>query len=72
MKNLEGGFEVKKVSYSYSLLKGNHCMESKIIEYEMILLHKYKLEQTEVICRLLFISFTHKLQEHLVRTFPFS
>ena len=29
-------------------------MESKIIEYRIILLHKYKVEQTEVISRLLF------------------
>ena len=29
-------------------------MEIKIIEYEMILLHKYQVRQTEVISRLLF------------------
>ena len=29
-------------------------MESKIIEYRIILLHKYKVEQTEVISTLLF------------------
>ena len=29
-------------------------MESKIIEYGIILLHKYKVGQTEVISRLLF------------------
>ena len=29
-------------------------MESKIIEYGIIVLHKYKVEQTEVISRLLF------------------
>ena len=29
-------------------------MESKIIEYGTILLHKYKVEQTEVISRSLF------------------
>ena len=42
-------------------------MESKIIEYRIILLYKYKVEQTEVISRLLFTFFTHKLQERLVR-----
>ena len=55
------GFEVKNVSYTYSLLKGNHSMESKIIEYWIILLHKYKAEQTEVISRL---SFTFSLTNH--------
>ena len=34
-------------------------MESKIIEYGIVLLHKHKVEQTEVI--------SHKLLEHLVR-----
>ena len=29
-------------------------MENKIIEFRIILLHKYKLEQTELIFRLLF------------------
>ena len=46
-------------------------MESKIIEYGIILSDKYKAKQTEVIPRLLFKFFTHKLQEHLVRTFTF-
>ena len=32
-------------------------MERKIIEYEIILLHEYKVEQTEVISRLLFTFF---------------
>ena len=41
-----GRFEVK--NFSYSLFKGKHCMESKIIEYGIILLHKYKLQQAEV------------------------
>ena len=49
-----GSFEVKSYSYTYSLFKGNHSMESKIIEYGIILLRKYKVEQTEVISRLLF------------------
>ena len=49
-----GRFEVKKISYTYILLKGNHFMESKIIEYGIILLHKYKVEQTELIYRFLF------------------
>ena len=46
-------------------------MESKIIEYGIILSDKYKAKQIEVIPRLLFKFFTHKLQEHLVRTFTF-
>ena len=41
-------------------------MESKIIEYRIILLHKYKVEQTEGFEDYYSI-FTHKLQEHLVR-----
>ena len=72
MKNRDGGFEVKNFSYTYSFFTGSHCMESKVIEYGIILLHKYKLQQTEVIYRLLFTFVTHKLQEHLVRTFTFS
>ena len=51
MKNLDGCFEVKNFSYTYSLFKGNQFMESKIIEYETILLHKYKIEKTAVIFR---------------------
>ena len=51
------GFEVKNFSYTYSLFKGNYCMESKITEYRIILLHKYKVEQTAVISRLLFTLF---------------
>ena len=47
-------------------------MKSKINEYGMILIDKYKVEQTEVISRLLFIFITHKLQDYLVRTFTFS
>ena len=31
-----GGFEVKNFNYNHSLVKGNHCMESKIIEYDII------------------------------------
>ena len=54
MKNLDGGFELKNFSHTYSLFKGNYCMESKIIEYGTILLHMYKVEQTEVISMLLF------------------
>ena len=67
IRNLDAGFRVKNFSYTYSLFKGNHSMESKIIEYRIILLYKYKVEQTEVISRLLFTFFTHKLQERLVR-----
>ena len=55
MKNLYEG--VKNFSYTYSWFKGNHSMESKIIEYVIILLYKYKVEQAEVISRLLFIFF---------------
>ena len=46
-------------------------MESKIIIYGIILLHKYKVEQTVVISRLLFAFVTYKLQENLVRIFIF-
>ena len=52
-----GGFEVKNFSYTYSLFEGNHSMESKIIEYGIFLLHKYKVVQTEVLSRLLFTLF---------------
>ena len=54
MKNLDGGVEAKNFSYTYNLFKWNYCMESKIIEHGIILLHKYKVEQTELISRLLF------------------
>ena len=54
-KTETGGFEVKNLSYTYSLFKGNHSMESKIFEYVIILLYKYKVEQTEVISRLLIL-----------------
>ena len=47
------GIEVKNFSYTYSLFKRNHSMETKIIEYGIILLHKYKVEQAEVISILL-------------------
>ena len=50
-----GDFEVKNFNYNYSLFKGNHSMESKITEYGIILLHKYKVELTEAISRLLFM-----------------
>ena len=46
-------------------------MESKVIEYEIILLHKHKSEETEVKYRLFFTLVTHKLQKHLARTFKF-
>ena len=49
-----GRYEVKHFSYTYSFFKGNHSLEIKITEYGIILLHKYKVEQTEVISRLLF------------------
>ena len=45
---------MKNFSYTYSLFKGNHSMERKIIEHEIILLDKYKDDQTEDISRLLF------------------
>ena len=59
------GFEMKNFSYTYTLFKGNHCIQSKIIEYGIILLRKYKVKQTEEIVIIHF--FTHKLQEYLVR-----
>ena len=48
-------------------------MESKIIEYEIFLLHKYKVEQTEVISRLL-VTFFLKNYKNVWsdRTFIFS
>ena len=46
--------EVKKLSYTYFLFKANNFMESKIIQYGIILLHKYKVEQTELISRFSF------------------
>ena len=42
-------------------------MESKIIEYGIILLYKYEVEKIEVISRLFIYFFTHKLQEHFVK-----
>ena len=48
---------MKEISYTYSLFKGNHYMESRIIEYETILLDKCKVEQTELISRLIFTFF---------------
>ena len=54
MKTQTKGFEVKNLSSTYSLFKENLSIESKAIEYGIILLHKYKVEQTEVISRLLF------------------
>ena len=56
MNNLDGGgrFEVKNFIYTYSLFKGNLSIESKITEYGIILLHKYKVEQTEVISKFIF------------------
>ena len=67
------GFEVKAFSYTYRLYKGNHSMESKIIEYGIILSHKYKVQQTEVISRLLFIFLvTNYKKIWSDRTFTFS
>ena len=60
VENLDGGFW----SYTYSLFKENHSLESKLIEYGIILLHKYKVEQTQVIFRLLFI-----FSSQIIRTF---
>ena len=48
-------------------------MESKITEYGIVLLHKNKVEQTEVISRLLLIcSLTNYINIWSDRTFPFS
>ena len=48
-------------------------MESKIIEYGIIFLHKFKLEQTEVISRLLFtFLLTNYKTVWSGRTFTFS
>ena len=35
---------MKNFSYTYTLFKGNHCIQSKIIEYGIILLRKYKVK----------------------------
>ena len=40
-------------SKNQTVFKGNHSMESKMTEYSIILLHKYKVEQAELISRLL-------------------
>ena len=74
MKNLDGEVEVKNFSYTYSLFKGNDSIEIKIIEYGIILLHKYKVEQTEVIARLLLFAFllTNCKNVWSDRTFTFS
>ena len=65
-------FKKKSFNYTYSLFKQRkYCMESKIIEYGIILLHKHKSEETEVKYRLFFTLVTHKLQKHLARTFKF-
>ena len=52
-KNLKSWLEVKNFSYIRILFKENLSMESKIIEYWTMLLHKYKVEQAEVMSRLL-------------------
>ena len=73
---------MKNFSYTYSLFKGNHSVESKIIEYGIFLLHKYKVEQTEVISevisRLLFTfssqitrTFGHTEHLHFPNTFSY-
>ena len=74
MKNLDGGCEGKNSTYIYVLFIGKDSMESKIIEYAIcgnliqILLHKYMVE---VISKLLFTSFAHKLQEDSENTFSY-
>ena len=60
VENLDGVFW----SYTYSLFKENHSVESKLIEYAIILLHKYKVEQTQVISRLLFIFSSQILSQY--------
>ena len=35
---------MKNFSYAYSLFKGNHSIERKLVEYETILLRKCKVE----------------------------
>ena len=49
-----GGFEVKNFSCTDSFFKENYGMENKIIEHGVVVLHKYKVEQIEVISGLLF------------------
>ena len=58
---------MKNFSCTYSLFKVNHSMKSQRIEYGVNLLHKYKLEQAEVISRLLSSLLYHELQERFVR-----
>ena len=67
-EKVDGGFWSENFSCTtYSLFKVSHSIKSKIIECGIILLHKYKLEHTEVISRLLSSLFYHKLQELLVK-----
>ena len=33
----------KADGYAYSLFKGKHWMESKVVEYGIVLLHKYEV-----------------------------
>ena len=74
MKKLDVGFGLKNFSCTYSLFKVHHSIKSKIMEYGMILLHKYKVEQTKVISRLLsslFFIINYK-NVWSVRTYTFS
>ena len=76
MKNLDGGSWSEKLSNTYGLFIGNPSKESKIIEFEIILLYKYKIEQTEVVSRLLFTflltNYTNYKNVWSDRTFTFS
>lgn len=68
-----GGLEVKNCGYTYSSFKGNYCTESKITKYGIILLHKHKEEETEVISRFLFtFLLTNYKNVWPYRTFTFS
>ena len=49
-----GGFDVKKCSCTDSFFKENYGMENTTIEHEIVVLHKCKVEQIEVISELLF------------------
>ena len=79
-KKLDGGFMWKTlVRFIFCLsetLNGNQsnwiCDLSRRGFLNEILLHRYYVQQTEVISSFLFSFITHKLQEYLVRAFTVS
>ena len=72
IKNLDGGISKWKTSFILIVCLKSF-MESKIIEYGKVLLHKYKVEQAEVIFRLLStLLFTNYKNGWSDRVFTFS